>query len=322
MRKAVLASSLLALCGLLLLASWLMLNESTSRPPAIRLAAASAGRPPGAGGATRGPTLGSPARRAPLPDDIQKKVGLDQKLNAQVPLDLTFRDETGQRVQLYQFFGHKPVMMNLIQYRCTMLCSEEMNVLAQSLKELKFTAGEQFTMLTVSIDAQETPDLAAAYKKGYLQQYGRPAAAAGWHFLTGDAATIQRLADAIGYRFAYDARTEQFAHPDGVLVVTPEGRVARYFFHLDYPPRDLRLALVEAAEHKIGSPLDALALICYHYNPATGKYSLALMGVLRLAALATLLSVGVGVATMTLWDRRKTRRAIGMPAPDRGEQGG
>jgi protein SCO1/2 len=297
MKRAILLSSVLAFCGLLLLGSWLMLHEA-AQPPSVRLASASARRPPQA------------RRRAPLPDEITRQVRLDQKLNAQVPLDLKFRDETGKLVPLHEYFGRKPVMMNLIQYRCTMLCSEEMNVLGQSLKELKFSAGDQFNLLTVSIDARETPALAMAYKQGYLDQYRRPTAAAGWHFLTGDEATIRRLADAIGYHFVYDARTDQFAHPDGVIVLTPEGRVARYFFRLQYPPRDLRLALVEAAEHKIGTLLDAWALICYHYNPATGQYSLALMNVLRLAAVATLLFVGMGVATMTMWDRRR-KSALG-----------
>jgi protein SCO1/2 len=243
-------------------------------------------------------------------DELMKKVRLDQKLNAQVPLDISLKDETGRTVQLHQFFGKKPVMLILIQYRCTMLCSEEMKALALSLKEMQFTVGKQFNLITVSIDHRETPDLAAHYREGYLKDYGRPEAATGWHFLTGDERSIRRLSDAIGFHFAYDAETDQFMHPDGVIVLTPEGRVARYFFRLEYPARALRLALVEAADRKIGTPLDGLWLLCYHYNPVTGRYNLALMGVLRLAALGTVLLLGMGVGVMSLRSRRSSIQAF------------
>jgi protein SCO1/2 len=239
-------------------------------------------------------------------DVLIKKVGLDQKLNAQVPLDIAFRDETGKQVPLRQYFGAKPVMLNLIQYRCTMLCSEEMKMLAQSLKDMKFSVGDQFTLLTVSIDAREQPYLAAEYKAGYLKHYGRPGAAAGWHFLTGDDASIHRLADAIGYRFVYDARTNQFAHPDGVIILTPRGKIDRYFFRLNYPPRDLQFGLIDAANNRIGSLLDGLALRCFHYNPVTGKYSVAFMQVLQLVAIGTMLLLGAGMAGMSLNNRRRS----------------
>jgi len=232
-------------------------------------------------------------------------------MDAQVPLDAAFRDETGKRVLLRDFLGKKPLMLNLIQYRCTMLCSQEMLVLAQSLKEMPFTVGNQFNLITLSIDHRETPELAGEYKRGYLKDYGRSGAERGWHFLTGDEASIQQLADAIGYRFVFDAPTDSFMHPDGVIILTPEGRVSHYFFRLDYPPRDMKWALVQAGNGKIGSPLDAFALLCYHYNPATGKYSLELMGLLRMAALATLLSLGLGVGVMSWRGRRRdaaTRR--------------
>jgi protein SCO1/2 len=235
------------------------------------------------------------------PDEVTKRVHLDQKLNAQIPLDLEFRDEAGKRVRLHEYFRGKPVMLNLIQYRCTMLCSREMEALAESLKELTFTVGKEFTLITLSIDHREQPSLAKEYQEGYLKQYGRPGAAEGWHFLTGDEGAIARLADAIGFRFVYVAKTDQYAHPDGVMILTPEGKVSHYFFNLRYPPRDLRLGLVEAAARRIGSPLDMVALLCYHYNPATGKYNLALLGVLRLAAAATLLSLGGAV---TVWSLR------------------
>jgi protein SCO1 len=247
------------------------------------------------------------------PDDLIKKVRLEQKLNAQVPLDITFRDETGKLVPLRQYFGAKPMMMNLIQYRCQMLCSQEMKVLAQSLKEMKFNIGDQFKVLTVSIDPREQPYLATDYKSGYLQQYGRPGAAAGWHFLTGDEASIRRLADAIGYHFVYDTRTNQFAHPDGVIVLTPQGKVARYFFRLNYAPRDLGFALIEASRNRIGSLLDGWALRCYHYDPLTGKYSIAFMEIVRLAGLATVLLIGAGVTALSLRGRitSSSTRSVG-----------
>ena len=241
-------------------------------------------------------------------DNLIKKVRLEQKLDAQVPLDIQFRDETGKLVPLRQFFGQKPVMLNLIQYRCTMLCSEEMKILGASLRAMKFSVGKQFNLLTVSIDAREQPYLASEYKAGYLKQYGRAGAAAGWHFLTGDDAAIHRLADAVGYHFVYDPRTDQFAHPDGVIILTPQGRVARYFFRLEYPPRDLQFGLMEAARNRIGSPLDALALLCFHYNPVTGKYSVAFMKVLQLMAVGTMMLLGAGMAGMS-WRNRRTSRA-------------
>jgi len=260
------------------------------------------------GGAGSGPPTRVPSA-AGWPDDLIKKVRLEQKLDAAVPLDIAFRDETGQTVPLRQYFGKKPVMINLIQYRCTMLCSQEMKVLAQSLKQMKFTIGDQFNVITVSIDAREQPALAAEYRTGYVKAYGRPGAAAAWHFLTGDSASIQRLADAIGYHFVYDARTDQFAHPDGVVVLTPQGKIARYFFRLEYPPRDLSFALIEAAANRIGSPLDALALLCYHYNPVTGKYSVGFMELVRLAGIATVLLMAAGVAGMSLYGRHGKRHA-------------
>lgn len=249
-----------------------------------------------------------PPADASTPDAITKSVGLDQKMNAPVPQELMFRDETGKSVRLGDYFGKKPVMLVLIQYRCVKLCSEEMKILAESLKQLEFTAGKEFTLLTFSIDPREKPDLAAEYKKGYLKEYGRPAAEHGWHFLTGDDTTIHRLAASIGYRYVYDARTDQYAHPDGVILVTPAGHVARYFFRLNYDPRDLRLGLVEAAHSKIGTPIDALALLCYHYDPITGKYGLAILKVVRLAGIVTVLMMALGIMVMRQWDRHTRRR--------------
>lgn len=243
--------------------------------------------------------------------ELSKQVRLDQKLNAQAPLDVSFRDETGKPVLLERYFGKKPVMLILIQYRCTMLCSREMETLLLTLQEMKFTVGKEFELVTVSIDHRETERLAAEYKQGYLKKYGRPEAADGWHFLTGDKASVRRLADAVGFHFAYDDQTDQFMHPDGVIILTPEGKVARYFFRLEYPPRDLRFALVEAADGKIGSLMDGWWMSCYFYNPVTGKYSLALMGVLRLAAIGTVLLLATGVGLMGWRNRMRRPRTPG-----------
>jgi protein SCO1/2 len=236
-------------------------------------------------------------------DRVIKKVRLDQKLNAQVPLDATFRDDAGRVVKLRDYSGSKPLMLMLIQYRCRMLCSEEMNTLLRSLKELKFDTGNQFDLAVISIDSRETPSLAAEKKQSYIREYGRPEAARGWHFLTGDDANINKVAESIGFHFTYDPKTDQFAHPDGVIILTPEGRVARYFFRLDYPAQGLRYALVEAAKHRIGSPLDYIALLCYHYDPQTGRYGVALMKVMRLAGLTTVFALAVGVLALKRRDR-------------------
>jgi len=244
-------------------------------------------------------------------DQVIQNVGLDQKLNAAVPLELPFRDETGKAVRLGDYFGKKPVMLMLIQFRCTMLCTEEMNVLLESMKELKFTPGKEFDLLIVSIDPREDAELAAMKKENYLKEYGRPEAAAGWHWLTGEDSSIKPLAAAIGYRYEYDKATDQFAHPDGVIIVTPAGKTARYYFKLNYAPRDLRFGLIDAAAERIGTPLDAFALLCYHYNPVTGKYGLALIKIMRLVALATVTLLAVAILVMSRRGTGAPRHALG-----------
>jgi protein SCO1 len=257
--------------------------------------------------ATAQTLTGEPGKiaREPVPDEVLKKVQLHQKMDAQAPLDTVWRDETGKTVRLHEYFGKKPVMMMLIQFRCTMLCTEQMNILMENLRKLKFTPGREFTLLIMSIDPREQPELGAGKKKSYLEAYGRPEGAAGWHFLTGTQREIDRLSAAVGFRYAYDPIGDQYAHPDGVIILTPAGKVARYFFRLEYPARDLRFGLIEAAANKIGSPLDALALLCFHYNPATGQYSLGFMQVLRLAAISTVLILGIAILVMRLRERRK-----------------
>ena len=240
---------------------------------------------------------------------VLRDIELEQRLNAQVPLDLMFWDETGHAVELGRYLGEKPAILALVYYECTELCPVVLNGLVKSLRALSFDAGKQFQVITVSIDPTESPDLAAAKKQAYTLRYGRTGADAGWHFLTGEEAAIRRLAEAVGFRYAYDAERDQYAHPAAVTVLTPGGRVARYIFGLDFPPRDLRLALVEASAGRIGSAVDQALLYCYQYDPATGKYSLVIMNVLRLAGLATVMLLGTFIVLMCRWDRRRTASA-------------
>jgi protein SCO1 len=233
------------------------------------------------------------------------EIGIDQKLNAELPLDLPFREETGSPVRLRRYFGEQPVLLALVYYECPRLCPLVLSGLLRSLQVLAFTAGEDFRVLVVSFDPAETPALAAAKKATILAQYGRPGAAAGWHFLTGEAPAIQQLTRAVGFRYAEDPPVGQYAHAAGLILLTPQGRVARYFPGLEVAPRDLRLGLVEASAHRIGSPVDQVLLYCFRYDPATGRYGLIIMNVLRLAGGVTVLILGTFIMTMTRRDRRK-----------------
>jgi len=212
-----------------------------------------------------------------------KNVGIDQKLNEQVPLDSVFKDEQGHDVRLGQFFKGKPVVLSLVYYTCPMLCNQVLNGMLGSFRQVSFNIGEQFEVVTVSFDPRETPDLAATKKITYIKAYNRPGAEARWHFLTGDEANIKRLTESVGFRYLWDEQTKQFAHASGIMVLTPEGKIARYFYGIEYPPKDMRLGLVEASQNKIGTPVDALMLYCYHYDPATGKYGAVVMNIVRLA---------------------------------------
>ncbi len=253
----------------------------------------------------------SSAPASKTPPGLLAAVAFDQNLGAQVPLDLTFRDETGQTVRLSQYFGgEKPVILTLGYYECPMLCTLELNALARSLKPLTFDVGKQFEVVTVSIDPREAPSLAAAKKRGYLERYGRPGAENGWHFLTGDEPEIKRLADTVGFRYVYDPKSGQFAHAAGIMVLTPQGKLARYFYGLDYPARDLRFALMEASARRIGSPIDQLLLYCFHYDPTTGKYNFMIMAALRILGVATMMSLGTFMFVMFRRDRRLARDAL------------
>ncbi len=230
--------------------------------------------------------------------DLLKQVGIDQKLNQSVPLNLSFRDEHGQTVQLGQYFGQKPVILTLVYYNCPMLCTQVLNGVESGLKELPMDIGKQFNVVTVSIDPTEGHVLANVKQEMYTGMYGRPGATEGWHFLTGDEPQIKQLANAVGFRYAYDPDTKQFAHASAIMILTPEGKISRYLYGIQFPSRDLRLGLDEASEGKIGSPVDAILLFCYHYDPHTGKYGLLISHVIQAGGAITLLVLGVLVLVL------------------------
>ena len=216
-----------------------------------------------------------------------RDVGLDQRLNEQVPLNLSFRDDAGRKIPLSSYFGNKPVILALVYYQCPMLCTQILNGLVISLRGMSLESGRDFDVVSVSIDPTETPELAARKKVEYLRRYAK--SSTGWHFLTGAEPEIKQLAQAVGFRYAYDPRSKQYAHASAIMVLTPSGRLSKYFYGIEYAPRDLRLGLVEASENKIGSPVDQLLLYCYHYDPSTGKYSAMVLNIVRLAGALTLL---------------------------------
>jgi len=224
---------------------------------------------------------------------ILDQVGLDQRLDQQVPLNLAFNDETGQAVQLQQYFGSKPVILMLVYYQCPMLCTQVLNGFTGAMNGIvRFNIGREFNVVTVSIDPRDTPQDAAAAKKRYLQRYRRAGAAEGWHFLTGKKDQIDALAQAVGFRYAWDPEIQQYAHASGIMLLTPAGRVAQYYYGIEYAPRDIQLGLIEASKGKIGSVVDQVLLYCYHYDPRQGKYGAAVFNILRLSALATVLALG------------------------------
>ncbi|PYT04309.1 MAG: SCO family protein [Acidobacteria bacterium] len=236
--------------------------------------------------------------------EVLKKVGIEQRLNNQIPLDATFRDESGREVKLGEYFrGGRPVVLALVYYECPMLCNLTLNGLVGALEAVPFTPGREFEVVTVSFDPREGPELAAKKKETYLKRFRREGAEGGWHFLTGDKDSIDRLAQATGFRYVWDEESKQFAHASAIMVVTPEGKLSHYFYGIDYSPKDLRLALVESSQGKIGSPVDALILYCYHYDPATGKFA-PVMAVMRAAGVLTVF----GVVGLIVYLCRRTRQ--------------
>lgn len=221
-----------------------------------------------------------------------KNVDIEQKLNQQVPLDLVFKDENGKEVKLGDYFGKKPVILSLVYFRCPMLCSELLSGLEGSLKALTFDVGKDFDVVTVSFDPKDTPADATQKKADILKRYNRPGAANGWHFLTGSQASITALTQAVGFYYEYDPKTDQFAHSTAIMVLTPTGKLAQYYYGVDFPPRDVRLGLVQASQNKIGTLADQVLLYCYHYDPKAGRYSAVISHILQLAAGVTVLSLG------------------------------
>jgi protein SCO1/2 len=233
-----------------------------------------------------------------------KNVGIEQHLNEQIPPALTFRDETGKAVRLGDYFGKKPMILNLVYYQCPMLCGEVLSGLNSSLRVLKFDVGKEFDVLSVSFDPKETPEMATAKKMEYLRRYGRPGADAGWHFLTGSASSIDALTKAAGFQYQYDPKSGQFAHATAILVLTPEGKIAQYYYGVEFAPKDLRLGLIQASQNKIGTVVDQVLLYCYHYDPDTGKYGAIISRVLQLAAGATVLILGTFLIVMFRMESR------------------
>jgi len=259
----------------------------------------------------QGMTQGIASPPANLRPPGLKHVGIEQHLNQQIPPNLSFRDETGNPVELADYFGRKPLILNLVYYQCPMLCGEVLSGLESALRILKFDVGREFDVLTVSFDPKETPEMAAAKKAELLKRYGRPGAAAGWHFLTGKQAAIDALTQSAGFEYEYDPQTRQFAHATAILVLTPQGRIAQYYYGVEFAPRDLRLGLVQASENRIGSVADQVLLYCYHYDPDQGKYGAIISRILKLAAAATIVLLGTFLITMFRLGSTTERRYLG-----------
>src|ERR1019366_7904408 len=254
-------------------------------------------------------TFASPvfSELASVQNKILSKIGFTQNLNAQVPLDLPFRDENGKTVRFGDYLTDKPVILSLVYFECPMLCTESLNGLVRSIRSLSLDAGRQYRIVTVSFDSREKPTLAAAKTRVYVDRYGRAGGAAGWTFLTGDEGPIRRLTDSVGFHFTYDPELQQFAHGTGIIVLTPSGKVSRYLFGVEYSARDLRLALLEASDGKIGTPVDQLLLYCYHYDPLAGKYNLDILRALRVTGLATVLLLATVIGFFLYREKRTAR---------------
>jgi protein SCO1 len=245
---------------------------------------------------------------APSAAAILEVVDFEQHLNGVLPLELEFQNEQGQNVTLRRYFNGKPVLLVLSYFECTTLCPLVRTGLVESLRALKFDVGQEFDVLLVSIDPREGAQEALAAKQQALQEYGRPGSEAGWHFLTGEHDAIDTLADAVGFHFAYDGEQDEYAHPSGIVLLTGTGRIARYFYGIEYLPQDLRFGLMEASQNRIGSVVDRLLLLCYHYDPTTGKYTLLVMQIVRIAGVATVAALGTLI--YVLWRQEPDHQAL------------
>jgi len=257
----------------------------------------------------------SAGRVLPTPDFLNVKgvdrptplteVTIEQRLNSQLPLDAPFRDENGKAVKLGDYFGKRPVVLALVHYECPMLCTQILNGMVRAAKVLTLTPGKDYDVVAISFDARETPKMAAAKKAVYMHDYGHPETANGWHFLTGDVDAIKSVTNAVGFRYKWDVYTAQFAHASAIYVLTPQGKLSKYFYGIEYSPKDMRLGLVEASHNKIGSAVDQVLLFCYHFDPTSAKYTFIALDLLRVAGAATLLALGGFVFIMLRRDHRQ-----------------
>ena len=252
----------------------------------------------------------SDARAQQTVGGVVSQIGFDQKLGIQLPLDLRFHDDTGRDLRLGELLGRRPVILAPVYFRCPLLCNQLLNGLTRSLKPVSLAAGQDFDVIAFSINPAETPDLAGPKKRAYLEQYDRPGSANGWHFLVGDQPAISALTEAIGFRYTFNPQTELYAHAAGVVIVTPEGRVARYFYGIDFPPKELESELTRARAGQIGNPIGRLLLLCYDYDAATGKYTLSIMRLLRVAGTATAVALGAFVCLMFRREAKERRKQI------------
>jgi protein SCO1/2 len=248
-----------------------------------------------------------PGLDASATPEILRHVGIEQRIGVSLPLDLEFNDETGAPVSLGSYFGDKPVILTLVYYDCPMLCTEVLNGLNRSLAPLNYSIGEEFEVVTVSFDPRESPTLASQKKAVYTQRYGRPGTGEGWHFLTGEAPAIDALTESVGFNYVYDETEGQFVHGSAIMIISPKGTVSHYFFGIEYPSEDIRLAIIESSEEKLGNVFDQIMLYCFNYDPEQGRYGVAIMNAMRLAGLATLLAMGSFMVVMFKRDRRRRR---------------
>ncbi len=279
---------------------------STITLSAALLASAALALPSRSGIGDKNPSI-MPTTTMPGP---LREVGYDQRIGQQVPLDLAFRDEAGRNVRLGDYFQKKPVILVLAYYHCPMLCDMVLQGVVTTLKPLSFDAGKEFDVVVASIDPDETPEMAAEQERDIVARYGRAGGAEGFHFLTGPQASIDALTRAVGFRYVYEKERDEYAHPAGLVILTPGGRVSRYLFGIDFPPRDVRLGLIESTQDKLGTAVDSLLLYCYHYNPAIGRYSTTVFNILRVAAAVTL----IGLVTLVVMLRRRESRQAARPA--------
>lgn len=238
---------------------------------------------------------------------VLNNVGIQQKLNEKIPSDIEFKDEKGKTVKIGDYLGKRPIILALVYYECPMLCSEVLNGLTGSIKGLNFNVGKEFDVLAISFDAREydKTDLANNKKESYIKRYAREGSENGWHFLTGTQDSIDKITQAVGFGYQWDEQTQQFAHAGAIMVITPEGKLSKYLYGIDYAPKDIKFAIMESAENRIGNPVDQMMLYCYHYNPATGKYGLQVMNVMRIGGVLTIL--GIGLMLFVFWRRNQKK---------------